>query len=246
MQEGGTPISVVSTNNQQENPVNMLGMYMAHDIEPALVSFRSFLKLVKEGKYDPNKKSHQALLVSCDASVLLAQTIVQDLLTMAKRDQPLFALDMESVVLKKVIDEALAFVHPFTVEKSIVLKNNTSLDALNVKADNALLRRVLVNLLLNSVKHTLKSGCISVETRSVEGGVSIDIVDDGVGIPEDVNLDDIFDSVKHIRLRSEKKIVGYGFGLPFCKKVVGLMGGTIHAKRGESSGMVFTVTLNGE
>ncbi|MBI4248666.1 MAG: response regulator [Elusimicrobia bacterium] len=109
-----------------------------------------------------------------------------------------------------------------------------------VPADEALLGRVLINLLTNSLKFTRPPGSITVCLREVpgEGQVECAIQDTGMGIPTE-NLEKIFD--KFFQGRGSRR--GFGLGLAFCKLAVEAHGGKIWAESETGAGSRFVFRL---
>lgn len=104
--------------------------------------------------------------------------------------------------------------------------------------------QVLSNLLSNSVKFT-NNGKI-VLSLSVELGndnkAIFKVIDTGVGIPDD-KKEKVFDTFVQLNSKSTSKISGTGLGLPISKKIIELLGGTIHLNSWEGIGSEFIVTL---
>jgi len=110
-------------------------------------------------------------------------------------------------------------------------------------ADPALLKRVLVNLVVNALRH---SG--SRDVRVVLGPgpgpdeVTVQVIDHGRGIaPEDRAL--IFEKFRSVRRSpTDEPASDTGLGLPFCKLAVERMGGRIGLDS-TAERTVFAVTL---
>ncbi len=89
------------------------------------------------------------------------------------------------------------------------------------KDDLQLLKRVLVNLVTNSVQAMPDGGKLTLRGQvNNEGKVSIYVQDTGVGIREDIR-NQIFAPLFTTKPR------GQGFGLAVCKRVIEAHGGTI-------------------
>jgi signal transduction histidine kinase len=93
-------------------------------------------------------------------------------------------------------------------------------------ADRALLKRVLVNLVTNALRHS-GSPDISIEGSADDGAVTVRVVDRGSGI-EEQDLASVFEKFRSVRRSpASAPVSDTGLGLPFCKLAVELMGGRI-------------------
>ncbi|MGB8699621.1 MAG: PAS domain S-box protein [Thermosynechococcaceae cyanobacterium] len=93
-----------------------------------------------------------------------------------------------------------------------------------VKMDEKVLRHVLLNLLSNSIKYSQKNTSIKLKISSDEKELFFEIIDCGIGIPEE-DQKDIFDPF--YRAKNSGTIPGTGLGLSIVKNMIELHGGTI-------------------
>ncbi|MDD3310533.1 PAS domain S-box protein [Pseudodesulfovibrio sp.] len=119
-----------------------------------------------------------------------------------------------------------------------------------VKGDPLSLRQVLVNLVGNAIKFTHR-GEVAVrvfpagpgpdpdDSRTL--GVSFEVEDTGIGIPEDF-LETIFLSFS----QTTRAFGGTGLGLAICKQLISLMGGDIGVKSRVGAGSTFAFTIRFE
>jgi signal transduction histidine kinase len=101
-------------------------------------------------------------------------------------------------------------------------------------------RRVLINLMENSIKFTPQDGQFEVGARHEEDWVHIWVRDNGPGIPLS-EQERIFD--KFTRLRGEKRVGGLGIGLAFCRLAVLGHGGKIWVESEPGKGSTFHFTF---
>jgi signal transduction histidine kinase len=106
------------------------------------------------------------------------------------------------------------------------------------------LKRVLVNLLMNALRH---SGSAEVRVEATHdpatAGVSLRVIDHGRGIPED-DQERVFEKFASIRRSGDSEPSSdTGLGLPFCKLATESMGGEIALSSRPETGTVFSVIL---
>ena len=113
-----------------------------------------------------------------------------------------------------------------------------------IKVDFVLLEHVLVNLLDNAMKYSLKNSTISICVIKVGSNIKVTVSDEGNGIPEG-EIKMIFE--KFYRANNSEKIIGTGLGLSICKSIVEAHKGEIFAKNrsdGKGAEISFTIPLS--
>ncbi|TKX75507.1 HAMP domain-containing histidine kinase [Halorubrum sp. GN11_10-6_MGM] len=112
-------------------------------------------------------------------------------------------------------------------------------DGVSVLA-NETLENVLDNLIRNAVEHNdTDSPTVEISVTEAEHSVTIEVADDGPGVPEDER-----DVVFRRGNRGLKQAgIGSGFGLFFADTLVDAYGGSIAIRDNEPRGAVFAVTL---
>ncbi len=107
--------------------------------------------------------------------------------------------------------------------------------------DRDMWERVVLNLLSNALKFTLK-GQVSIQTHMVEDGFELEVTDTGSGISAE-DLPRIFDRFATIEASHARTVERTGIGLSLVKERVRLHGGTIEAKSSPGVGTTFTVRI---
>lgn len=100
------------------------------------------------------------------------------------------------------------------------------------------LNQAIMNVLTNALDAIAEGGTISITTRHDQGKVSIEIADNGPGIPEDVKAK-IFNPF----FTTKPVGVGTGLGLSIAYKVMERHGGSINAANGADRGTTMTLTI---
>jgi signal transduction histidine kinase len=109
--------------------------------------------------------------------------------------------------------------------------------------DESRIRMVLRNLIENAIKYSLAdSGPVRVRLEQRAGIVSIEVRDDGVGIPED-DLAQVFVPFFRVDRSRSKKTGGYGLGLSICQRIAEAHGGRVTVKSAPGQGAAFTIAL---
>jgi signal transduction histidine kinase len=112
-----------------------------------------------------------------------------------------------------------------------------------VRADPAMLRHVLDNLIGNALKYVRPDTAARVEVRPApapDGWARIEVADRGIGIP-DQHKPAVFDRFHRAHVNSG--YAGTGLGLAICKTIVERHGGEIAVADNPGGGTRFHFTL---
>lgn len=101
------------------------------------------------------------------------------------------------------------------------------------------IRRVILNLLSNSIKYSNPGGRITIALRETEGGVLLSVADEGIGI-EKQHLPHLFKKFYRVDKARSRETGGTGLGLSIVHSIVTGMGGTVQVKSTFGKGSEFT------
>lgn len=170
--------------------------------------------------------------------------LIQNLLEITKIEEGKLEVAHEPVALGALAAEVAREYAPVAEQAARTLRVEVPEGLPEVVADRALLKRVLVNLVTNALRHS-DSPEVRIDAQAgADDEVTLRVVDRGIGLDAE-SLVAVFEKFRSIR-RSDAKLgaVGdTGLGLPFCKLAVELMGGRIAASSTPGEETVFLVTL---
>jgi len=170
-------------------------------------------------------------------------------------EESLQVMEEQTVYMDKIVSDLQAFVQPVRIDKKpinleelvtnvlasvsvpsgIAVETEISENLPQIRADLQLLKRVLINLVTNSVQAMPDGGKLTLTGQTTpESQVSLSVQDTGVGIPEAIR-NRIFTPLFTTKPR------GQGFGLAVCKRVMEAHGGTISFESQEGKGAKFTI-----
>jgi len=116
-------------------------------------------------------------------------------------------------------------------------------DAALLRTDPVRLAQVLSNLVDNGIRFNRRGGHVTVRTAASEGGVRIEVQDDGIGIPAtEIGL--VFQRFYRVRRQAESE-GGSGLGLAIVKHLVRALRGTVNLTSREGEGTLVTLLLAG-
>jgi PAS domain S-box-containing protein len=205
---------------------------VGHDLRNPLQTITGELYLAKneidslvEGEV---KNNLQESIHVIEEQAVYMDKIVSDLQAFV---QPL-KIDKKPITLKELVNNVLATV---TTPNNIAVQTQIEEDSPQIKADPQLLKRVLINLVTNSVQAMPDGGKLTMIGHvKPEGRVSICVQDTGVGISDAIK-NQIFTPLFTTKPR------GQGFGLAVCKRVIEAHGGTISFESTAGKGTKFSI-----
>ena len=109
-----------------------------------------------------------------------------------------------------------------------------------IMSDPLLLERLVRNLMVNALSYT-ETGGVLIGCRHRPGKIGIQVVDTGVGIPED-RLEEIFDDFTRFAPKSQES--NLGLGLSVVRRTAQLLGHQIEVKSILGKGSSFTVWMD--
>jgi nitrogen fixation/metabolism regulation signal transduction histidine kinase len=190
---------------------------VAHDIKNPLTPIQLSAELLQRAK----RERHPDFDALFDRTIELVLRQVEHLRETASDFHALTGVQqakLERVEIGPLVGDVLELESAWA--RALGVKIERSGEGGAVRADPALLRRVLINLVSNALEAMPQGGVLSVRTASKDSEVEIEIEDSGIGIPDDVRPR-LFEP--YFTTRS----TGTGLGLAIAKRVVESLGGSI-------------------
>ena len=145
-------------------------------------------------------------------------------------------LQLASVDISSLISDMIDFYSPQAHSHSIIIRQQLYDEPLVCKADEGMLKQVILNLFINARQAMNDGGELLIRTARRKKEAVIQISDTGSGIAPD-KLPKIFDVYYSSRPQ------GSGLGLPTAKKIIEAHNGTIGVDSEPGKGTSFTIKL---
>ena len=213
--------------------------HLSHELKTPLASLREGAELLNDQVAGPLAPPQRAVVgIMRDNSIKL-QKLIEDLLDYQRALHAAASLEVRTVRIDALARE-VADAHRLAAlakAQRVVL----DLAPVAVEADAEKLRSIIDNLLGNAIKFTPAGGSISIATREAEGGVVVEVIDSGPGVPA-IEREAVFESFFRGRAKAGGRVEGSGLGLAIAREYVEAHGGRI-ALLAEGPGGHFRVTL---
>lgn len=218
---------------------------VSHDLRSPLTSLQVTLDLLSDGTYGELNETGQKRVDTAGKSVIRLVGLINDLLDLEKMESGMLSLNIDSVPIKDLFEQAEASICGFAEQYKVRLEIKPS-EAV-VRGDGERLVQVLVNLLSNAIKFSPAGAAVTlsatVESANGDGQVcKISVIDRGRGIPEQFRHS-IFDRFQQVEKADGQRKKGTGLGLAISKAIVELHGGKIALASEEGKGSTFWISL---
>ena len=165
---------------------------------------------------------------------------IANLLDMTKLESGAIAPNAAPHDLREIVGSALRRADKILAGHHVELELARNLPMLAL--DAVLFEQALFNVLDNAAKYSPAGSTIRIEAWRDQDSVSLEIMDEGDGIPPD-ELERIFDKFYRVQ-KGDHVRAGTGLGLPISRGFIEAMKGTIVAgNRSDRRGAVFTIRL---
>jgi two-component system OmpR family sensor kinase len=169
--------------------------------------------------------------------------IVEDLFTLTRADAGEYRLTRSDFYLDELAADCVRAARALAQAKHITLSVAPAHE-MPVRADEDLLRRMILNLLDNAIKYTPEGGNVSVSCDSASDGYELSVTDSGPGIPVDMQskIFERFFRVDRARSRTGRD-GGAGLGLAIARWIAEAHLGRIELARSDAAGSAFKVYI---
>jgi two-component system, OmpR family, sensor kinase len=185
----------------------------------------------------------ESLQILRDEARRLSQ-IVENLFTLARADAGNYPLTKTQFYLDELLGECVRAARTLAAAKEIHLDLQSE-DELLVDADEALIRRMVLNLIDNAIKFSPAGGHVSVTARREGARYVVAVKDAGIGIPTELQprLFERFFRADKARTHQNDATTGAGLGLAISRWIAEAHHGELTLLSSDEKGSVFVASL---
>ncbi len=215
---------------------------VSHDLRSPLTSIKGYALGLRDGIADTEEKRqryYQAILTRTED----LERLTGSLSVLVNLENGSSVLRMEKVELNQFLTRFLQEKLPYLEENKVKLDVQSSACRVPVQLDPTEMKRVLTNLLENTVRHRgSQPSNVRLRLSVKDTSAVIDYLDDGPGVPAE-HLDHLFESFYRVDSARTKPEQGSGLGLAIVKRIVEGHGGTTEAYLDGGLGIRITLPL---
>ena len=208
----------------------------SHDLLQPLNAARLFLSALAETELP---ESAGQLLENVDSAFDSIDRLLTALLDISKLDAGVVTPTFENVALAPLLQRLATEFAPLAERKGLSLRLAPT--SAVVRTDRDMLARVLMNLLSNAIRYTVRGGVL-IGVRRRGGELRIDVVDSGVGIPEDQQAE-VFEEFRRLETDTRQRERGCGLGLAIVERIARMLGHPVSVWSAPGRGSRFSLLL---
>lgn len=218
---------------------------VAHEIKNPLAAISIYIQLIKRELLRPSPSSPTPPTIDDHLRIIEEEIdrlnkIVVDFLFSVRPIE----LALEEVEMHTILDEVLTLFRPELQDARIALTTRFANHLPLVEIDAGYLKQAIMNIIKNAIEAVVSDGAIEIRTAAADGGVRVEIIDNGSGVAER-DLGRVFDP--YFTTKDE----GSGIGLTQTYKIIHEHRGEISIannrsgsnNRGDRAGVTVTITL---
>jgi PAS domain S-box-containing protein len=212
---------------------------ISHELRTPLTSIRGGLGLIAAGIIQPDSAEGAELINMAKDNSLKLLRLINDILDLRKIEAGGLDLNLRRASCITLINSSVDSMRGLAGERGIKLSAKI-LTAQEVLADSDRIVQVLTNLISNAVKYSSPGGevCVAVEPAEREGWMRFSVVDQGDGIPEELQFK-LFGKFQQIDSSDSRSREGTGLGLAISKAIIEQHNGSIGVESAAGQGSAF-------
>jgi nitrogen fixation/metabolism regulation signal transduction histidine kinase len=211
--------------------IGRMAAHVTHEVRNPLSSIGLNVDMLGDEIHDPGSEGRR-LLESIQGELERLESITEEYLRLARLPEPSLTPDDPTHLLRDVAE----FIRREMDAAGVELRLDLAGQLPPVAMDEPQLRQALLNLLRNAREAMPDGGVAKLEATRYDGGVRIQVHDEGEGIGEE-EREHVFDLFYTTKER------GTGLGLPLTQQIVVAHGGSIACKSRHPHGTTFEVWL---
>lgn len=196
---------------------------VSHDLRSPLSGILTFVNQAKMVE-DPLERNKFLDYSRINADLLMS--LINDLLDYSAINKGNINLSISDISLNQVVKEVFDLMRIQSDMKGLFLKvsNDFQENDLTLQTDCRRIKQILINLLNNSIKFTMKGGVeLRILKTTLKDVIKFEVIDTGVGIRPEI-IQTLGNEYATYDTEQGLNKYGIGLGLNICKKLIKLLG----------------------
>lgn len=213
---------------------------VSHELRTPLTTLRGYTETILDE--DLSREELVNFLQIIDKETKRLSGLLDDLLDLAQIENEKGFVKKDPVNLQAMLSEALRRAQEQAEQKEIIVDTCFPDTAIYVSGNYEWLSQAVVNILENSIRHGHTRGVINVDLITDGRTATVEIKDNGPGIPE-ADLPYVFERFYRVDKARSRKSGGTGLGLSIVKHIMEAHGASCELVSGAGEGTVFRFSL---
>jgi len=213
----------------------------SHELRTPLTIIRGYAEFIGEAKELSTET--KGFVSKIDIATKELDSLVADILDVSRINQGRMQFKLEKINPSDIVEKVVTSLEITAKEKGLNISFDKSKveDNQSINVDPNSLKQILVNIVGNAVKYTLK-GEVTVKQYTEKGRLYIRVIDTGLGMSEEERVG-LFGKFYRIKTKETENIRGTGLGLWITAQMVKQMNGTISVESIKGVGSHFILSF---
>ncbi len=215
---------------------------VSHELKTPIMSIQGYLETLSDGGIR-DESINNLYIEKALKNVERMIMIIDDLVNISMLESGELKLNLNKFDVCELTKEVFESLEIQAKQSNIELAIKEGCDHVyNVKADEKLIREVLVNLISNAIKYGREGGYINAGFYNMGENILVEIADNGTGIAKE-HLNRVFERFFRIEKSRSRDMGGTGLGLAIVKHIVEAHDQTVNVRSTIGEGSTFGFTL---
>ena len=208
----------------------------SHEFKTPIVSVKGYAELLNDADNLTDEQKEYVKIIIEESNRL--SKLAENSMILAKLDSQTIIENKKRFSLQGQIEDCVLLLDERFKEKNIDVDMN--LDDVSISTSPDLVKEVWINLLTNAIKYTNNNGKISISLKKQDKKAVVKVVDNGIGMSEEVKKH-IFD--KFFQVDNSHSQKGIGLGLSIVSRILEIINGSIECESELNKGTIMTVII---
>jgi signal transduction histidine kinase/CHASE2 domain-containing sensor protein len=233
-------LSDVTRHHDLQQTKNDVISLVSHEMRTPLTAIQGMTELLAQYDVDPERSREMHLAINDEVKRLAR--MITGYLDITRLESGATELRLSPVRLENLLERTLLLLDAVAAQRGIKLTRRFAPDLPALLADADLLSRAVENLVSNAIKYSPSGTEVTITTSSDEAAVSLEVADQGYGIPE-ADLARVFEKFYRVPRVQDAGVPGTGLGLALVREIAELHGGSVTVRSEVNAGSTFTLRI---
>ncbi len=230
-------LSDITKQHELQQTKNDVMALVSHEMRTPLTAIQGMSELLAQFELDPERSREMSIAIHDEAKRLTH--MINEYLDITRLESGTTVLHRAAVRIDSLVERTLIMLDPLAAKRGIRLTRRLDSNLPPALADATLLSRAISNLVSNAIKYSPPTTEVVISARYLTNGVSIEVADQGYGIPEG-SVNRVFEKFYRVPRAQDVDVPGTGLGLALVREIAELHGGSVSVRSLVGTGSVFT------